>query len=146
MRILVDADACPVKNIIIEVAKEYNLDVYMYFDSSHEYNDDYSKVIIVDKSKDSVDINILNNMIKEDIVVTGDYGLASLVLSKKGYAINQNGLIYSNDNIDKLLFDRFLGVKNRKANIKTKNIKKRLKENDINFKNSLIKLISCKTK
>lgn len=145
MRVLVDADACPVKNIIIEVAKEYNLDVYMYFDNSHEYNDDYSKVIIVDKSKDSVDINILNNMFQDDIVVTGDYGLATLVLSKKGYAINQNGLVYSNDNIDKLLFERFLNSKNRKANIKTKTIKKRTKENDIKFKNNLIKLI-CKTK
>lgn len=127
MRVLVDADACPVKNIIIEVAKEYNLDVYMYFDNSHEYNDDYSKVIIVDKSKDSVDINILNNMFQDDIVVTGDYGLATLVLSKKGYAINQNGLVYSNDNIDKLLFERFLNSKNRKANIKTKTIKKKNK-------------------
>lgn len=144
MKILVDADACPVKNIIIEVAKEYNVEVNMYFDTSHEYDDDYSNVFIVDKSKDSVDINILNNMFKNDIIVTGDYGLASLVLSKGGYAINQNGLIYSSNNMDKLLFERFLGVKNRKANIKTKNMKKRDKRYDIIFRNNLIKLI-CKT-
>lgn len=144
MKILVDADACPVKNIIIEVAKEYNVEVNMYFDTSHEYDDDYSKVFIVDKSKDSVDINILNNMFKNDIIVTGDYGLASLVLSKGGYAINQNGLIYSSNNMDKLLFERFLGVKNRKSNIKTKNMKKRDKRYDIIFRNNLIKLI-CKT-
>lgn len=144
MKILVDADACPVKNIIIEVAKEYNVEVNMYFDTSHEYDDDYSKVFIVDKSKDSVDINILNNMFKNDIIVTGDYGLASLVISKGGYAINQNGLIYSSNNMDKLLFERFLGVKNRKSNIKTKNMKKRDKRHDIIFRNNLIKLI-CKT-
>ena len=144
MRILVDADACPVKNIIIEVAKEYNIEVNMYFDTSHEYCDNYSNVFIVDKSKDSVDIAILNNMLKNDIIVTGDYGLASLILSKGGYVINSNGLIYSSNNIDKLLFERFLGLKNRRANIKTKNMKKRNKKYDITFKNNLIKLI-CKT-
>lgn len=144
MRILVDADACPVKEIILEEAKKRNIEVYMYFDTSHEYNDDYSTIFIVDKSSDSVDINILNNLNESDLVVTQDYGLASLVLSKNAYVLNQNGLIYTKENIDKLLFERFLGKKNRKAHIKTKNMKKRTKELDVKFRESLIYLISCK--
>lgn len=141
MRILVDADACPVKEIILEISKEYNLELYMYFDNSHIYSDDYSTVIIVDKSKDSVDLKILNDLKPNDIVVTGDYGLASIVISKNAKAISNNGLIFSESNIDKLLFERFLGVKNRKAKIKTKKIKKRDIKMDNNFKENFLKLI-----
>ena len=35
MKILVDADACPVKEIIEKVAKQKNIEVVMYIDSSH---------------------------------------------------------------------------------------------------------------
>lgn len=141
MRILVDADACPVKEIILQIAKENNIDLYMYFDNSHIYNDYYSKVIIVDKAKDSVDLKIINDLNGDDIVVTQDYGLASIVISMHARAINNNGLIFTNNNIDKLLFDRFLGVKNRKARIKTKNMKKRDKKMDDNFRLNFLKLI-----
>lgn len=141
MRVIVDADACPVKEIILEVSKEYNLDLYMYFDNSHIYSDDYSNVIIVDKSKDSVDLKIINDLKSDDIVVTGDYGLASIVISKNAKAISNNGLIFTEKNIDKLLFERFLGVKNRKAKIKTKKIKKRDSKMDDNFRENFLKLI-----
>lgn len=141
MRVLVDADACPVKEIILEECKRYNIDLYMYFDNSHIYNDDYSKVIIVDKSKDSVDLKIINDLDKDDIVVTQDYGLAAIVISKNAKAINNNGLIFTENNIDKLLFERFLGVKNRRAKIKTKNIRKRNIEMDDNFRKNFLKLI-----
>lgn len=141
MRVLVDADACPVKDIIIEESKKYSIDVYMYFDNSHIYSDDYSKVIIVDRAKDSVDMKIINDLKENDIIVTQDYGLASIVISKKAKAINNNGLIFNKDNIDKLLFERFIGVKNRRAKIKTKNMKKRNKEMDNNFRKNFLKLI-----
>lgn len=141
MRVLVDADACAVKEIILEIAKENNIDLYMYFDNSHIYSDDYSKVIIVDKAKDSVDLRIINDLNSNDIVVTQDYGLASIVISKKAKAINNNGLIFTEDNIDKLLFERFLGVKNRKAKLKTKNMRKRNKKMDDNFRLNFLKLI-----
>ncbi len=141
MRILVDADACPIKNIILEESKKYNISVYMYFDNSHIYNDEYSKVIIVDKSKDSVDLKIINDLHKDDIVVTQDYGLASIVISKNAKAISNNGLIFTKANIDRLLFERFLGIKNRKAKIKTKKMKKRDKIMDDNFRKNFLKLI-----
>ena len=141
MRILVDADACPVKDIILDIAKKEKLELYMYFDNSHVYEDNYSKVIILDKSKDSVDMAIINDLKDNDIVVTQDYGLASIVISKKAKAINNNGLIYNSSNIDRLLFERFLGQKFRTANIKTKNMKKRTYEMDKKFKENFLKLI-----
>ena len=48
-RILVDADACPVKGIILRLAKQRNIPVTMVIDTSHELNDGYSTVITVDK-------------------------------------------------------------------------------------------------
>lgn len=140
MRILVDADACPVKKEILEVAKEYKLEVHMFFDNAHEYHDGYSTVYILDKGADSVDYALINKTVKGDIVVTQDYGVATMALSKKAYPINQNGLIYNDDNILSLLNQRALNQKLRK-HVKMKGPKKRTKENNINFKNSLIKVI-----
>lgn len=145
MRILVDADACPVKQIIVKIAKEYGLKVLMFIDTSHEINDGYSQVITVDKGRDSVDIALINNAVHGDIIVTQDYGVAAMALSKGTKAINQNGLLYTADNIDKLLFERHLGQKVRRSGGKTSGVKKRTKENDLRFESQIRNLIlsSC---
>lgn len=141
MKILVDADACPVKSIIVKIAKYYSLGVIMFFDTSHVYEDDYSKVLIIDKGRDSVDFALINYLKSSDIVITQDYGVASLALSKKAYVLNQNGLIYTNENIDTLLYNRYLSQKIRRSGGKTKGPKKRSRLNDISFEKNLVKLI-----
>lgn len=140
MKILVDADACPVKDIIVKIAKKYGLKVIMFIDTSHIYCDNYSEVVTVDKGKDSVDFALANKISRNDIVVTQDYGVATMALSKQALAINQNGLIYNSDNIDKLLFERYLSQKMRRSGSSSRgsNQKKRTKENDIAFEKSLI--------
>ena len=60
MQILVDADACPVKEIIIRVAKETGINVTMLMDTSHTWTHEYAKVITVDKARDGVDIVLIN--------------------------------------------------------------------------------------
>lgn len=141
MKILVDADACPVKNIIVELAKQKSIKVVMIIDTSHQLDDGYSEVITVEKGKDSVDIALINRVNKDDIVVTQDYGVATMALSKKARAINQNGMIYNNDNIDRLLFERYLSQKVRRSGGKTQNLRKRSKEDDIKFRNAFLKLL-----
>ena len=69
-----------------------------------------------------------------------DYGLAAIVLSKGGHAINQNGLVYNNENIDQLLFTRHISKKVRQGGGRTKGPKKRSKDDNIRFEESLIKL------
>ncbi|EYE89548.1 hypothetical protein Q428_01840 [Fervidicella metallireducens AeB] len=133
MKILVDGDACPVKDIIVKVAKEFKIDVVIFIDTSHIYSDDYSVVVTVDKGADSVDIALINKTQPGDIVVTQDYGLATMVLSKKGYAINNHGLIYTNENIDALLMQRYIGQKLRKSGVKTHNPRKRTSEDNSKF-------------
>jgi len=142
MKILVDADACPVKQIIVRVAKEHNIPVVMFIDTSHELNDGYSEVITVEKARDSVDFALVNKTAKDDIVVTQDYGVATMTLAKGARAINQNGLIYNDSNIDKLLFERHLSQKVRRSGGRTPGPRKRTKEDDEKFEKALRYLLT----
>ena len=143
MRIMVDADACPVKEIIIKQAKLFKLEVHMFLDNSHVYNDGYSKVYILDKGADSVDYFLINKTKPGDIVITQDYGVATMALSKKSYPMNQNGLIYDDDNILSLLTQRATNQKLRKHK-KMKGPKKRTHENNKKFEENLVYLINSR--
>jgi len=133
MRILVDADACPVKDIIVRLAKERDIRVVMLVDTSHQINDGYSEIITVDKQADSVDFALMGLLTANDIVVTQDFGLAAMVLGKGARAVNQNGFVYTNENIDKLLLERHIGQKVRRGGGRTKGPAKRTKEDNERF-------------
>lgn len=139
--IYVDADSCPVKDIILDIAKKYQIEVIMYFDQSHEYTSSYATIKIVESGKDSVDMYIINSIKEHDIVVSQDYGLLALALSKKALAITPNGIIMTNDNIDSFLETRYLGGLDRRKDKHIKGPKKRTKENDESFKVAFEKLI-----
>ena len=140
MKILVDADACPVKQIIVRVAKKKAIPVIMICDTSHVLNDGYSQTIIVDKQADSADYALMALFSCEDIVVTQDFGLAAMVLGKGARVLNQNGLVYTNQNIDKLLYERHIGQKVRRGGGKTKGPAKRAKEDDERFEAAFVGL------
>ena len=141
MKILVDADACPVKEIIVRLAKQRNIPVTMLIDTSHQLNDGYSKIITVDKQADSVDFALMSLLVRDDIVVTQDYGLAAMVLGKGARAINQNGFTYTNENIDRLLMERHIGAKVRRGGGRTKGPAKRTKEDNECFEATFIKML-----
>lgn len=140
MKILVDADACPVKDIIETVALEFKIPVLMIIDTSHEYDSDYSETIQVSKAPDAVDVALFNRTSEGDIVVTHDYGVASMVLGKKAFAINHNGRLYTNHNIDQLMYERHIAAKQRKAGVRSCSMRRRTKEDDIRFRENFIKL------
>ena len=141
MRILIDADGCPVVNETIKVAHKFNLESIIFCDTSHNFDEKNIKVLVVSKGIDAVDFAILNNIEKGDIVITQDYGLASLVLSRNSYAINQSGMVYTNENIDELLYSRYISKKMRNSGARIKGPKKRDKSQDIIFKENLENLI-----
>lgn len=142
MQILVDADACPVKQIVVRLARQYKIPVTMLIDTAHELNDGYSRIITVDKQADSVDFALMGLLRKDDVVVTQDYGLAAMALGKGARVIHQSGLIYTNDNIDKLLMERHIGGKIRRGGGRTKGPAKRTKEDDARFEAAFDKLLS----
>ncbi len=133
MKIIIDADACPVVDIAVDTAKERNLECIIVCDNTHSIQKDGAVTIVVDKGADSADCRIANLTEKGDVVITQDYGLAALVLGKGAKALNQNGLIYSDTNIENLLFTRYIGKKERMAGNRTKGPKKRTVQNDADF-------------
>ncbi|MBS4536915.1 YaiI/YqxD family protein [Clostridium sp. D2Q-11] len=145
MKILVDSDACPVKDIINNISQKYNIEVLFISSISHyttNSNIDRSKFLYVDNSSQSADLGIMNRAEKKDIIITDDYGLASLVLSKGCFCISSKGYIYNKDNINSLLTQRYLSMQQRKLNNRVKGgSKKREVSDDEKFKNNLMKLL-----
>lgn len=143
MKILVDADACPVVPIIIRVAKELNIPVTLFCDTNHIIQSDYAQIRIIGAGADAVDFALINACSAGDVVVTQDYGLAAMVLSKQAYAIHQSGRWYTAENIDTLLAERHIAKKARmsKAKHHLKGPRKRSLEDDKRFEESFRKLI-----
>ncbi|MTI49425.1 MAG: YaiI/YqxD family protein [Firmicutes bacterium] len=142
MKILVDGDACSVKKIIITVARKYDIEVLIFASINHSINtENYAKVIYVDDYSQAVDIKIANMLDKGDIVVTNDYGLASLVVSNKSYCISNRGQIFTNENINRFLLNRHITMDAKKRGHRIKGPRKRHMEDDKKFRSGLIKLI-----
>lgn len=133
MKILIDADGCPVVKQATQIAKENNIEVVIFCDTSHIINSDYAEVVTVSKGADSVDFALVNKVHSGDIVVTQDYGLAAMVLSKGGRAITQNGMIISDSNLGLLLTTRYKSKKARMSGTHLKGPKKRSAQNDEAF-------------
>ena len=140
MRVLIDGDASPVKEIAIDLCNKKGVECIIYIDYSHVFESSYASVIYCDQAKDSVDLKISNECLKDDIVITQDYGLATLILAKGGKVLHNNGFIIDNNNIDTLLESRFIGSKLR-SHVKIKGPRKRSKEDDLRFSNTLDNLL-----
>ena len=142
--IYVDADACPVVRLTEQVAQKYKIPVVLLCDTNHVLTSEYSKVHIIAAGADAVDLALINLCRKGDIVVTQDYGVAALALGKKAYAIHQNGWQYTNENIDRLLMERHISKRVRRANKKVhlKGPAKRTEDDDAMFVKGLTSLIT----
>ncbi len=143
MKILVDADSCPVKDILFQVAQEYAVEVVVVKNLAHEIDHDYPKVITVDKGMDSVDFVIVNQTEAGDLVVTQDYGLAALALSKQAVVIHPNGWEYTDGNIEGLLMNRHINREIRKRDGRHTKTAKRKGEDDSQFE-ALLRAIIVK--
>ncbi len=114
MRVLIDGDAFPNINEIISVCKKYLKGVIIYVDTSHVINDSYAKVVVTSVSNNAVDLLIENELQCGDLVLTGDYGIAVIALSKKAYVLNQYGYFYDEASIDYLMEIKAKNIKLRK--------------------------------
>ena len=144
MKILVDADACPVTRIVERIAQKYGLECILLCDTNHVLHSDYSQVKIIGAGADAVDFALLNICQRGDIVVTQDYGVAAMILGKGAVGIHQSGKWYTDQNIDQLLMERHLARKARmgKGKHHLKGPSKRTEEDDLRFAESLERLIT----
>lgn len=143
MQIFVDADACPVVDIVETIAEKYNIKTTLLCDTNHVLYSDYSEVIVVGAGADAVDYKLISLCHRGDIVVSQDYGVAAMALGKAAYAIHQSGRWYTDENIDRMLMERHLTKKARRSSHKNhiKGPKKRTEEDDERFAQSFEKMI-----
>ena len=143
MKIFVDADACPVVDIVEDIATKYNIPVTLLCDTNHVLTSDYSEVIVVGAGADAVDYKLISICHRGDIVVTQYYGVAAMALGKGAFAIHQSGKWYTNENIDQMLMERHLNKKARRASSRNhiKGPRKRTEEDDQRFAESFEKLL-----
>ena len=142
MRIIIDGDATPreVRKICEQESKKRKIKLVLVCSFDHEISEEY-EIIKVSKGNDAADYKIVEIFEKGDLLITQDYGLASLVLNKSNAVINPSGYLYTKKNIDNLLHTRYIGQKIRKGGGKTKGPSKRKKEDDEVFKNTLRKIL-----
>lgn len=141
MKVLVDADACPVTDIAVSLCRQYSTPCFLLCDTAHEFHRDGAKTLVFDKGADSVDFALVNRVESGDIVVTQDYGLASMCLAKGARVLHQDGWAYTKENIDALLFSRHESGKYRRAGGRTKGPKKREKAQDDAFRDALQQML-----
>lgn len=104
----------PDLKIVESLAYKHKIPLYFFCDTSHQIDSMYAKTMICDRGFQSADMILLSYIKEGDIVITYDYGLAAISLSKKAFVLHPNGFLYTNHNIDSLLLNRYIRVKNRK--------------------------------
>ena len=143
IRILIDADACPVVKIAERIAKERKIPVILFGDTNHVLSSDYADIRVIGAGADAVDFALMNESRSGDIIITQDYGVAAMGLGKGAYPIHQSGKWYTNENIDQMLMERHLAKKARmgKGKHHLKGPAKRTADDDERFAASLVRLI-----
>ena len=70
----------------------------VFVDYAHFIQDDYFRTILCEVGSDSVDLVLLKQVQANDLVITQDYGLASLVLSKGAKVLHISGKVIDDNN------------------------------------------------
>lgn len=142
MKIIVDADACPVKSIIINCGNKYKIKVILVHSTSHySHSEETVKRIVVDNEYQAADMAIVNVTEENDLVITADIGLAALVLGKGAYALNPWGEFYRAEQIQQMLEERYYHLKALKENRKIKGPAARKKKDNQHFQKTLVEFI-----
>jgi len=141
MKVLVDADACPVVDISVSLCKEFHTKCLLLCDTAHVLHRDGAETLVFDKGADSVDFALVNQVVPGDIVITQDYGLASMCLAKQARVLHQDGWAYTEYNIQALLFQRHESRKYRASGGRVKGPSKRKASQNSTFAESLRALL-----
>ena len=110
-------------------------------EESSEAEREGAQTLIFDKGADSVDFALVNRVRPGDLVITQDYGLASICLARGARVLNQNGMEYTAENIDGLLETRYQNKKLLRAGKHPKGPAKRTKEQDAAFECALARML-----
>lgn len=123
MKVIIDADACPVKDIAAKETRDKNIEVVLVSSLSHFSSkelDSHVRAVYVDAGPDAADYKIVQLAEAGDVIVTQDYGLASLLLPKGCRVLHHTGFEYNKMNMDYMLETRHMSSVIRRSGGRTK--------------------------
>ncbi len=107
--IYVDADASPVKNEVIRVARRYGLKVYLVSNSNSSMRIPryqlVERVVVTDRM-DAADDWIVEHITGNDVVVSADIPLASRCIKMGARVLDPNGRVLTEESIGDALSHR----------------------------------------
>ena len=111
LELYIDADACPVKDEAVKVARRHGLKVHMVSNMwMRGDGDPDTHRVVVPEGADAADDWIVERIGAGDIVVTQDIALAARCLEKRADAIGPTGKPFTADNIGMALAMRDLSA------------------------------------
>lgn len=126
VKIIIDADACPTKEETITVAKQYDLEVMLVASIAHfstKKVPNHVSQLWVERGSDQADFKIVGIAKPNDIIITQDYGLASMLLPKGCHVLHHDGYAYTDAIIQKLIDGRHLSAKERRSSKRSRRVK-----------------------
>jgi hypothetical protein len=106
--IYVDADACPVKDEVYQVAGRHGLHVLLVANTLRVAPGTGVEMVVVEEGPDAADDWIAEHIRAGDIVVTADIPLAARCLQVGAYALGTNGRPFDDESIGGALATREL--------------------------------------
>jgi hypothetical protein len=114
--IYVDADACPVKDEVYQVAGRYGLQVLLVANSRLRVPPGMGvEMVVVEEGPDAADDWIAEHVRSDDLVVTADIPLAARCIDAGARVLGSNGRPFSEESIGGALATRELKSQLREA-------------------------------
>jgi uncharacterized protein YaiI (UPF0178 family) len=118
LKLYIDADACPVKDEALRVAKRHDMVVYMVSNSYLKpVFDAKVHIILVEKEPDAADNWIVDHVEDGDVVITGDILLADRCLKQNASVLGPTGKAFTSDNIGNRVASRSLSAHLREIGV-----------------------------
>lgn len=121
--LFIDADACPVTREALSAARQHRLSAVLVANSTQNLARYAARqgveAVEVSGGRDAADFAIIERLGPDDVVVTGDIGLAAMVLGRGARALSPRGRVYSPATIDMELAVRHAEQRHRRAGGRT---------------------------
>jgi uncharacterized protein len=120
MLIMVDADACPVKQEVYRVARRYGLKVMLVANSPMNLpQEDGISLVVVNGQMDAADDWIVSHAARNDVVITGDIPLAARCVKIGARVLEPRGYVFTETTISNALANRDLMTYLRNTGVDT---------------------------
>lgn len=140
MRVLVDADACPVLALIRRLCAEAGVQTIVVSSFRHDIGGDDH--VMVGPEPQAADMAIINRTRRGDVVVTQDWGLAGLALARGAHALSPWGHPFRDEEMDGRLAQRALNARLRRGGVRLPGPARRTAADDQAFEQALRGLLA----